>query len=207
MHLVLDDRHGLELRTPVWTRLSQVENVIRHNSEWIRCALEKYQARRVGLCEGTVLPLLDESLQLAFRFAHRATVERRADQLLVSGHDIGEGEARALLEKWYRARAQETLEQRLVGLGDQTGLHHNRLTIRAQRARWGSCTSRGNISLNWRLMLLPSTLVDYVLLHELCHLRHLNHSPAFWALLGSFMADYEARAQRINEVQSRGLAL
>jgi predicted metal-dependent hydrolase len=87
------------------------------------------------------------------------------------------------VEKQLRKYATGYLPERLRELGKAHGLDASitRISVRSQRTRWGSCTRRGVISLNWRLIQLPSTVRDYVLLHELAHLRHLNHSPRFWA--------------------------
>ena len=78
---------------------------------------------------------------------------------------------------------------------------YNRVTIRQQKTRWGSCSSQGTICLNWRLLLLPSDLCDYVLVHELCHLRHLDHSAKFWSLVESVFPDYEERERRLESLQ------
>ena len=77
-----------------------------------------------------------------------------------------------------------------------------RLAIRGQRTRWGSCTSRGTVSLNWRLVLLPSRLADYVIVHELCHLRHMNHSRRFWSLVASVIPDWAERRSELDAAQA-----
>ena len=71
-----------------------------------------------------------------------------------------------------------------------TGAPLRRITVRNQRTRWGSCSCRGTISLNWRLIQTPSEVCEYVILHELCHLRHMNHSPQFWALVGEVCPEH-----------------
>lgn len=88
-----------------------------------------------------------------------------------------------------KALARQYLPVRLAMLAEQHGISYQRVQIRGQRTRWGSCSSTGTISLNYKLLFLSPTLVDYVLLHELAHTRHLNHSPAFWRYLQSMQAN------------------
>ena len=94
-----------------------------------------------------------------------------------------------------RARARRELPPRLLALAQQHDLVVTRVSIRNQRTRWGSCGRDGHISLNWRLLLMPPHVCDYVLLHELMHLRRMDHSPAYWRLVAAACPGYrEARA-------------
>jgi hypothetical protein len=98
------------------------------------------------------------------------------------------GEARPVpparpLERWYRGRAREALSTVASRESERLGLEYTRLAIRDQRTRWGSCSTRGTLSFNWRLMLAPIDVLEYVVVHELCHLREHNHSRAFWRLV------------------------
>jgi predicted metal-dependent hydrolase len=94
-----------------------------------------------------------------------------------------------------RAQATRELPARLLDLAARFGLTVSRVTIRSQRFRWGSCSRAGRISLNWRLVTMPDWVRDYVLIHELMHLRRMDHSPAFWAHVASACPNYqEARA-------------
>lgn len=83
----------------------------------------------------------------------------------------------------YRIYAKQYLHQRLTKLSSETGLMFSRITVRAQRTRWGSCSNKKSISLNWRLVQMPEFVSDYVMIHELCHTEHMNHSQAFWQLV------------------------
>jgi hypothetical protein len=91
----------------------------------------------------------------------------------------------------FRADAESVLPARLRQLADMHGLAVERVSIRNQRARWGSCGKDGHICLNWRLVLMPETVRDYILVHELMHLRRMDHSPAFWRLVGSACPAFE----------------
>ena len=95
-------------------------------------------------------------------------------------------------QRWYREFAKQYLSLRLVQLAEQHGFEFNRLYIREQKTRWGSCSSRRNISLNWKLLKAPVAVSDYVILHELVHTQIMNHSAAFWQRVEALVPDYKA---------------
>lgn len=97
---------------------------------------------------------------------------------------------RAALTKRYIAAAKEYFPKRAAYFQQFTGGTYNRITIRDQKTRWGSCSAKGTLSFNWRLMLAPPAILDYVVVHELCHLTHMNHSAAFWQAVESVYPDY-----------------
>ena len=97
---------------------------------------------------------------------------------------------RVALEKRYIAAAKEYFPKRAAYFIQFTGGSYNRISIRDQKTRWGSCSARGTLSFNWRLMLAPPTIADYVIVHELCHLTYMNHSADFWHKVESVYPDY-----------------
>jgi predicted metal-dependent hydrolase len=102
-----------------------------------------------------------------------------------------------LLRNWIRSKARLHLPDQLQRVAADIGLSYRKVTIRAQRRRWGSCSDRGDISLNCKLLFLPSELVDYLLVHELCHTRHLDHSSAFWGLVEKKLSGYRELDRRL----------
>jgi hypothetical protein len=94
------------------------------------------------------------------------------------------------LERWYRRMAREEIGARLDRACAVAGLTYTKLTIRDQRTRWGSCSRAGAMSFNWRLLLAPEAVLDYVIWHEACHLAVMDHSPRFWALVAQHCPDY-----------------
>jgi len=98
---------------------------------------------------------------------------------------------RGSLIKWYRVQAERVFQERLDYFVRIMGLKYNRLTIREQKTRWGSCSSKGNINLNWRIILAPEKVVDYLVVHELAHLRYMNHSQEFWCFVANYMPEYK----------------
>jgi predicted metal-dependent hydrolase len=165
-------------------------DAVRELAGWIerrRRALAR-AAAEVARPEGTV-PFLGEPLELVAE-PGRTRVHRRGDVLLVP-----EGDWRPAVERWYRRVARAEFAARLDAACARAGTSYDGLTIRGQRTRWASCSSTGAMSFNWRLLLAPEPVVDYVVEHEVCHVEVLDHSPRFWALLASRVPDWRAHSR------------
>lgn len=106
---------------------------------------------------------------------------------------------RQYLEKHYREAAREYIPKRVDYFIRLTGGSYERITIREQKTRWGSCSGRGTLSFNWKLMLAPPAVLDYVVVHELCHLTHMNHSREFWQAVERVLPDYRERRKWLKE--------
>ena len=119
---------------------------------------------------------------------HYLEMRKKQEQAPVS--DLSDTQ-RAALEKRYIQAAREYFPKRVAYYQPMTGGTYSRITIRDQKTRWGSCSSKGTLSFNWRLMLAPPAILDYVVVHELCHLTHMDHSPAFWQAVGQVCPDYK----------------
>jgi predicted metal-dependent hydrolase len=157
---------------------------------WIQRRLAELEAARsVVAARGDTVPYLGTTLRLVPQ-PGRTRAHRRGDELLVPTGD----EQEPALERWYRRAARSEIAPRLDRACEQAGLSYTRLTIRAQRTRWASCSRSGAMSFNWRLLLAPSEVLDYVVWHEVCHLQVLDHSPRFWALLARWCPDYRQRS-------------
>lgn len=135
---------------------------------------------------GATLPYLGEPLTLV-REPHRQRVRREGERLL-----IPDGEARPAIERFYRRAARAEVLVRLERACALSGHSFSTLTIRAQRTRWASCSASGAMSFNWRLLLAPERVLDYVVWHEVCHLQVLDHSPRFWALLERYWPSWRS---------------
>lgn len=114
---------------------------------------------------------------------------------------LTEAESKRLktLDKRYRNAARAQLEARVAFYQPLTGGHYSSITVRDQKTRWGSCSSRGTLSFNYRLIFAPPAVLDYVVVHELCHLTHMNHSKDFWNLVASVMPEYAVHKKWLRE--------
>jgi predicted metal-dependent hydrolase len=160
-----------ELRPWIERRLSDAQEVI------------ALAARAVAERAGTV-PYLGIPLELVPE-PGRTRVHRRGERLLVPA-----GDPRPALERFYRRAARAEIAPRLDRAAAQAGAAYQGLSIRGQRTRWGSCSAGGHMSFNWRLLLAPERVLEYVVWHEVCHLQILDHSPRFWRLLERHWPSY-----------------
>ena len=125
---------------------------------------------------------------------HEVVIDEVTKQIR-SGRDLAQNTE---VTRWYRAYAKAFLPPRITELSAAHNLPYKRLFIRSQRTKWGTCSTQGNISLNWRLILAPKHVVDYVILHELIHTRVMNHSHGFWVLLKAICPQCEEAIRWLN---------
>ncbi len=143
--------------------------------------------------DGGSVPYLGQRLGLRVKVEPartRSHVSQRGDVLTVKVRDGGSDTLRAALETWYRKRARAEVQPRLDDAAARAGVAYAGLQIRAQRTRWASCSSTGAMSFNWRLLLAPPEILDYVVEHEVAHLTVHDHSDRFWLLLAGRMPGY-----------------
>jgi predicted metal-dependent hydrolase len=191
VRVTVDPARGVEVVLPRRARASAAADAVAELEPWIRRRLAELDAARsVVAARGDTVPYLGSTLTLVFE-AGRSRVHRRGDSLLVPADDAGRG---AALERWYRRAARDEVAGRLDRACALAGLSYTRLTIRGQRTRWASCSRSGAMSFNWRLLLAPPEVLDYVVWHEVCHLQVMDHSPRFWALLERWCPEARQRS-------------
>ena len=136
----------------------------------------------------------------SFDFSRKpnSSVELKGDTLRVQ---VAEGaKVREVLEDWYKAQACSIIPSRVEHYCDQLGWLGPTVLVRNQKKRWGSCNAKGELRFNWRLVLVSLELLDYVVVHEMAHLKVLNHSPRFWRLVEQIMPDYKNRHRALNQM-------
>ena len=208
--LELDLRRGVWVTLPSAAPISDAEDLIRLKSEWLLRHLTKLDRLRSvvpvrRLVTGDRLPYLDGTLVLDVTTG-AAWVERRGETLAVSLPNPNERMTRLLLEEWYTDEAEEQLARLAVETAGRHGIPIRGVRVSRAKTRWGSCSSTGWINLNWRLMLAPTRIVDYLVAHELAHVAHKNHSSAFWSRVAELHPAY-AESERWLRKFGAGLVL
>ena len=186
----VDIERGVEVVLPARAPERAAAAAVAELRPWIERRLVEVTAVRGRLAaRAGWLPYLDERLALVEE-PGRTRVHRRGEELLVPA---GDG-ARAGLERWYRRAAREEVAGRLDRATAAVGLRYAGLSIRGQRTRWASCAANGAMSFNWRLLLAPERVLDYVVWHEVCHLEVADHSRRFWELVEARCPDWREPA-------------
>lgn len=191
VRLVVRPESGLEVVVPQGTPASIYETLLHDKAHWVvttlqRMARESAAVAPPPLVEGQRLPFAGRELLLALRTGapegrFRATLS--ANTLTLTVASLRPEVVRIALETWYRRQAAAVFAERLTLCNHPYGYRYGRVSIKSQKSRWGSCSKLGNLNFNWRLLLAPLAVLDYVVVHELCHLKELNHSPRFWKLV------------------------
>ena len=201
VRVTVDPTRGVEVVLPRRAPEREAAAAIRELRPWIeRRVAELADARAAVAARGNSVPYLGRKLALVTDSPGRSRVLRRGDVLLVPG-GAGRGPA---LERWYRRAARAEIEPRLDRACQLAGTTYSRLTIRGQRTRWASCSRTGAMSFNWRLLLAPEEVLDYVIWHEVCHLEVMDHSARFWRLLASRSPGYR---QQVRWLRAHGATL
>lgn len=186
---------GLELIVPLRFNPAHVPMILEKHKSWIEKKLadldvHKQQITQQPLPKELALPAIHESWRIDYIETNHKKLQLVArphqTELAIIGNLQNITGCKKLLATWLKNHAKTHLTARLDAISLQTGLSYKNLIIRSQQTRWGSCSSDQLISLNMKLLFLPEHLATHIMIHELCHTIHMNHSPHFWQLVASF---------------------
>lgn len=199
--------HGrVEVVVPKRTRARDVKAFVEEHRDWIQKTRASYAAKHplepFALPYRVSLPATGRSYRITYRPQKDAATVRfrcHGDLLVLSGKTADEGLCVAALKRWLAGLAKREFEPWMRSLSSQTGNAFKRLQVRGQKTCWGSHSSTGTISINYCLLFLEPALVRYLMIHELCHARHMNHSRRFWLAVGRHEPDYRRLDRALSE--------
>jgi len=181
----------VEIVVPVGVNAHAVRDFVQRFTPWIN---RKVAAMRCFVAPADPVPnsiefvYTGERMGVEWRRGAARKLEQRSDQIMVQAPD--DASARVLLQGWLKAAAEQRLAPRLLQLARDLRYSVSRVSIRCQRTRWGSCSTRGTVSLNCSLVFLRAEVVRYLFIHELAHTKHMNHSASFWRLVEKLEPNY-----------------
>jgi predicted metal-dependent hydrolase len=195
------DIHGTTVVIPQGAGLDP-EELLKENAAWLIEKTRKFETYREQIPdreyeEGETFPYLGEEYEVVVERRSSSQIENETFRL--AEHHVNQTSVKRALETLYRRKARETFEERLKLYAAEMNVEYDQIHVRNQTTRWGSCSSTGTLSLNWRLIMAPLEVVDYILVHELAHLREPNHSDEFWSLVAEHDPEYKAHSQWLEE--------
>lgn len=180
--------------------------VLSGHAEWVLEKRAAMAARRERAPDraygpGATWPVLGAEREIVVERRRSSTVDRDADLIRLARSHVDQTSHKRALEHCFRETAREEFERRVAALAPEMGVADaaGDVEVRNQRTRWGSCSSAGTLSLNWRLLLAPPAVLRYVVVHELAHLRQRDHSDAFWAIVAAHDRDWERHRNWLRE--------
>lgn len=210
LHIIGSD---LQVRVPEHVGDERVAAFLQRKRPWIRSKVAEIRLlpphRNKELVSGESFPYLGRHYRLKIQEGHQVGVCLSGGYLKATIRPTEQGEQRKVriqqyLQNWYRSRALEHLQEKAKRYAQQIGVTPTGVSVRNFRSRWGSCDKKGQVVFNWNIIKAPHAVADYVVIHELCHLIHPNHSKEFWQLVGRHDPAYAEHRQWLRE---RGTAL
>lgn len=204
--LRVDPTGILKVRSSLRLPIKQVEGFLLENIQWIQNTQEKHLALKQKYPQKKYLTgenffFFGEPYKLEILNSHElatgVNVNRENKKIVINHttstlHPI---QCEKGLRNYYSTVGKHFMAKRIQVLSQQMQLFPKKVSFRSQKSRWGSCSARGGLNLNWRLTIAPPEVIDYVIIHELAHLKHFNHSPAFWELVSNFAPNFKSCSQ------------
>ena len=180
---------GLAIFIPGFYNIDRLGDLLKAKQSWILRHSATYSNVRPAsagndIKAGDIIPYLGRELKVMTTTTESGNgghVRLEPDRLLID--TSGNKNLNAALEYWYLVQAAKLITEKTANWGARIHVRYNRVTIRGQRTRWGSCSRKGNLNFNWKLLMTPEPVLDYVIIHELTHLKETNHSKKFWQLV------------------------
>jgi len=174
--IVVERTGAVRVLAPKNVSLSEIQRIVMQKQSWIRSKLHhvSFTNQKKNRYKDT-LPYMGSEIE----------------KIKVSDNKA--------LERWYREQAKVLINERVAFWGHKMGRFPSQISVKAQKSRWGSCTSNGQLLLNWRLILAPIEVIDYVIIHELAHLYQMNHSKAFWSIVDQFDPHFKEKRRWLKQ--------
>lgn len=204
---------GLAVSAPKWVALAEIDRAVQNKSGWILRKLQETRARhhrleaaRMDWKDGTVLPFRGELLKLVLRPLQGRTALHQDEFsgtaslcIALAPESATPAQIQQAVQAWLMQQARHIFTERLDHFAPQLGVQWHQLNLSSATTRWGSAKTNGAIRLNWRLLHFQPRVLDYVVVHELSHLRVMDHSPRFWATVQAVMPDYAALRRQLKD--------
>lgn len=201
IELSIEATGDIKVKAPKATSYDFIESVLEKKGDWINEKVAMLYQRRELIKKDQIL-FLGKYYKLTCHYheSERIQVAKIDDELIIKlSEDTPSDHMKMALEKFYKVHLKKVIDDRIKLYETQIKGKYKKISIRNQKTRWGSCSSSGTISFNYRLLMAPLEIIDYIIVHELCHLDHMNHSKSYWKTVYKIMPDYKERQEWLKQ--------
>jgi hypothetical protein len=214
MRLQIDSLGKVTLVAPWFSTQSAIRSFVDRHQAWLHKHLGRIERQKAlrptpHYRTGDTFYYFGEPLKLEILPSNskRPNLKVRENRMIITLHKFigkndGTNSVKKAIRDFYRKKAEEVIRDRLDHFNAHYGFRFHRVAFRDQKSRWGSCSRAGNLNFNWRLIMAPIEVIDYVVVHELCHLGQMNHSSRFWALVEQVMPDHKVHRKWLKDNSS-----
>lgn len=212
------------VRAPAFVKTAYVEKLIQAKLQWLKQKVAQQKQNAIlnphynqqftgkNLADNPTMYIDGSPHNIVIEYGHEDVIHNQLEKKLTlvlsyryEKHDVNSvailTKVKSQIECWLKARIENYIKEKLVVFSQQTLLFPSSFKVRKYKARWGSCNSHGELSFNYLLKMLPKWVIDYVIIHELCHLKHMNHSTDFWQLVAKYCPEYKTAKNWLSEHQ------
>ena len=197
LSIKLDSNGELIVYAPIGMTIKYIEKILLSKEKWIITNINKIENSNIN--NNNTIYFLGRKFNSKIELSECDYIYLDGDVIFIKTKNLEISYIERLLSNWYKVQANVIIKERVKELSKKYCLFPSKLIIKNQKTRWGSCNSNKEIRLNWRLILMPYYVMDYIITHELCHLKHMNHSKNFWNLIDNYIRNYKEAEKWLKE--------
>ncbi|MDU5107937.1 SprT family zinc-dependent metalloprotease [Clostridium sp.] len=190
LSMKLNSKGELVVYAPTDISIEYIEKILNSKEKWITTNINKIEKSKINN-NYSKIHFLGNEFTSKIELSNDDNIYFQKDILIIKSRNLDDTYIENLLSNWYKIQANIIVKNRVDKLAAKCSLFPTKSIIRNQKTRWGSCNSKKEIRLNWRLILMPYYVMDYIIIHELCHLKYMNHSKDFWSLVEKYDTNYK----------------
>ena len=195
---------GVVVKAPQLLTEDKIRDIINNKAEWIllkRKEVLKNQQKKLTreYVTGATLPYMGKELPMEIIDCKKSSVIVENNRFIIHTPNKDEEYIQKLLKKWYKKQALDYISRRVVCFSQKMHVSYASISIKSRKKQWGSCDNHGNLTFSWRLIMATEEAIDYVVVHELCHRKHMDHSKQFWCEVKKELSDYKEREKWLND--------
>jgi predicted metal-dependent hydrolase len=192
------DKLGVQIISPSKTTQKEIKDIVIKNSKWIyskQLWANKQSDMKISFKQGTRLPYLGKNYLLKIKESNNEKVSLSQGKFIIKVNKNTTKKVQKLFKEWLKLHAQKIIERKTTVHARKIGVKYEKIIIKDHKERWGSVSKNKSLNINLSILCAPSKIINYVIIHELCHLKIPDHSPKYWNLLYKMMPDYETHKE------------